>query len=305
MQKVPVGDTIAFAYRFGFGEFLTLLRLSWIPLTIMMVPSLFISYSLPQGATGIAAPNQFSLGYGQIASFIAVFVLQLICSAIAVVAYTEHALHPSPDRKFFYLPSAKVVGKVLAAWLLTSLAFGAFFISASGIIYIAQLAGKTSSGMERPGGGFISTLVTLSVMGAAFYVFLRATFILTPLVVAEGKIDLRRAWDLGRGNFWRYVAIALGIALPLLIASFAASLLFANLIALPQSALDSAQSAAERQQMITDWNATVGAQLRMLWPLMAIINIGIYIVMYGISAGASVFAYRALVPANAAPESDA
>lgn len=305
MQKVPVGDTIAFAYRFAFGEFLTLLRLSWIPLTIMMVAIHFLSHSLPLGTIGAADPKQFSLGYGQIASFIAMFALQLVCIATAIVAYTEHALHPSPDRKFFYLPSAKVVGKVLAALLLFGLAFGAVIISAVGIIYIAQLAGKTSSGMERPGGGFISTLVAISVMGAAYYAFIRATFILTPLVVAEGKIDLRRAWDLGRGNFWRYAAIALGIALPFLIASLAASLLFAKLVALPQSALDSAQSAAERQQMIMAWNATIGAQLRMLWPLMTIINIGIYTVMYGISAGASVFAYRALVPANAAPESDA
>lgn len=305
MIKLQVGDIVSSAFRFAFGEFLTLLRLSWIPLTIMTALSLFISPGLIQEATNAAESNQVTLGYGHVASFFAILALQYVCIATAIVTYTEHALNVPLGQKFLYLPSVRMVGKVLASWLLVGLALVPALILASGAVYLSALAGRTSSGMERPGAGFISTLVLFAVIGTAFYAFVRLTFVLTPLVVAEGKIDLRRAWDLGRGNFWRYITIALGLALPFIVVSLGLSFIFVKLFAMPASALDPAQTAAERQQAILAWRTLATAQMRMLWPLISAANICAYVIMYGASAGASAFVYRALVPASQAQQSDA
>lgn len=45
-------------------------------------------------------------------------------------------------------------------------------------------------------------------------VVIRMLFFLPPVVVAERRIGLIRAWELGRGNFWRMVAVLLAVLGP-------------------------------------------------------------------------------------------
>ena len=57
------------------------------------------------------------------------------------------------------------------------------------------------------------------------FAVLRLGFLLTPVVVAENRISLRRPWELSRGNFWRIFAIALAIVIPLALLAFLLMLL--------------------------------------------------------------------------------
>ena len=42
MKKIPVGATIAHAYRFAFGDFLTVLRSIWLPLLVQLGLSILV-----------------------------------------------------------------------------------------------------------------------------------------------------------------------------------------------------------------------------------------------------------------------
>lgn len=52
------------------------------------------------------------------------------------------------------------------------------------------------------------------LMGVAFFLFVRLALVL-PAIALDGEIDLRRAWQLSQGQFWRLAAVLLLVTLPI------------------------------------------------------------------------------------------
>ena len=125
---------------------------------------------------------------------------------------------------------------------------------------------------------------------------------MTPVVIAEQGIGLKRSWQLGRGNFWRMFVILLSILIPAVALElvFMFGFLFHGLPpSMPLHATP--EQAAAAQTAIAAWNAAMMSRMTGYWyiidPLFAIFTI----LFYGLSAGAQAFAYRALAPEEVSP----
>jgi hypothetical protein len=131
-----------------------------------------------------------------------------------------------------------------------------------------------------------ATVYAVGVFCALVWFALRLAFVLAPVIVVEERIDLVRAFLLTRGNFWRALAIALAVTVPiLLLESIAVGVIAGPGFFAPLPA----NSTAVLAQRFRDLNnqhmpALIGLAL-MLWPF-----------SLGLTLGASSFAYRTLVP---------
>jgi len=280
MGKIPVGKTIAYAYGFTFGNFLTVLGLSWFPLVLMALAAYL---ALPTYFAGVQAvlisgdPSGLVTGGGLMFLFGIVVFAGFI---MIYVAIARQALGLRSGPAFFYFSLDAAFWRLLLAYLLTVV------IAIAGSILIAIVAGIL--------GVVFAPLAGLVVIVALFgmvYVMLRLTFLQAPLAVAEERQTVRRSWSLGKGNFWRIFAILLGILIPMAILQLVIQIsMFSSLaIVPPPENASPAEAAAFMVQM--------ASQIAALAPILIPIAILFYSAMIAMIVSASAFAYRSLVPA--------
>src|SRR5215510_9262610 len=124
MTKIPVGKTIAYAYGFTFGNFLTVLGLSWVPLVIMSVVAYFtipayfegLQTMLTTGDTGALLA-----GFGLMSLF---FVVMLVSFIMVYVAIARQALGLRSGPAFFYFSLDAAFWRLLLGFLLSFLIIG-------------------------------------------------------------------------------------------------------------------------------------------------------------------------------------
>src|SRR3954468_15539491 len=111
MKKIPVGATIAHAYRFAFGDFLTLLRHIWLPLAVQLGLTLIMAQHLIPLLRALAAkdPSATSL-LGPVLLLYPV-VMILIFAQFATV--TKVALGPRRDIPLIDFPFNKDMWRLL------------------------------------------------------------------------------------------------------------------------------------------------------------------------------------------------
>jgi hypothetical protein len=137
--------------------------------------------------------------------------------------------------------------------------------------------------------------VVLGITGwcGFLYVIFRWSFFIAPVVVAEGRIGLGRAWQLGRGNFWRIFAILLIVSLPISVAGGILSQVFLPMFGgmgdfshMPEHPTD-AEVWAAMHQLLTAVLPALG--------ISALIQT---IALSGVTNGAQALAYRQLTYAQ-------
>src|SRR5215472_9111988 len=87
MNKLPVRQTIRFAYAFAFGEIGTIIGLVWLP-TVLIAILQFLPYALGMQAQGYDGRAAGVAGLGNLAFF----SLTLILYAVNAVSVTRQAL---------------------------------------------------------------------------------------------------------------------------------------------------------------------------------------------------------------------
>lgn len=280
MTKIPVGKTIAYAYGFTFGNFLTVLGLSWAPLAVMAVVAFF---ALPAYFTGMAAivttgdPSAFFAASGLM---FLLFVAAFAGFIMIYVAIARQALGLRTGPAFFYFSLDAAFWRLLLAYLV------AIVIAVALVIGLSILAGIAAV-VFAP----LAVLVPIVAVIAVVYGGLRLTFLMPPIAVAEERQVISRSWSLGKGNFWRMFGVLLAIVIPLAIAQAIVQVsLFSSLILVPPPEdAGPAEMAAFVAQMM--------AQITSLLPLLVPIYIVFYAAMIAMIVSASAFAYRSLVPA--------
>ena len=142
--------------------------------------------------------------------------------------------------------------------------------------------------------GIVAALIVLVTSLAFVYAIVRLGFLILPVTVAEEQISLVRGWIVTKGNFWRIFAVVLAIGIPIAIAY---ALVVVGIIgpgrlfaALPADPAAQARALNERF-----------AILQQHMPLYIGLNLILAPFAIGLNAGASAFAYRALVSPEAAP----
>ena len=281
MTRLPVPDTIRFAYTFAFGQIGAIIGLVWLPLVIVAFLQ-FLPYALGTAYTAASTNSAEATG----ATFInlAFSTTALVLYAMNFVSVTRQALGLRQGAASIHFslgwPEWRMFVAIIIAGLILTAAMGLYLILGSMLFPGA------------PGGGLMAGLAVLyAVAGFCAFVWfaLRLVFLLAPVIVVEERLDLVRAFLLTGGNFWRILVITLAVTLPLLLVQCVAL----GVIAGPQlfAPLSGTSAAVAERFRLLDRHmpALIGLAL-MLTPF----NLGLVF-------GASSFAYRTLVPPRAAP----
>src|SRR5579864_560964 len=291
MNKIPVGQTIRFAYAFTFGEIGTIIGLIWIPTLINAVASFFVlrAYydTLINSFENGMPPSGAGLGWPLLLAFLAMLLLAMIG-----VAVTQQALglRQGPAFARISLGSAewRAFGGFFGLYLLLVLFVAVFAI----VVSAASVAGTNAAQSNPASAGLLAGVIGLAVLigiGILLYLVVRLSFLLVPSVVDGGEFGLSRSWLLTKGNFWRIVLIGLATLLPIvLILSVVQLVLFGPGYFIPD--LQQAGDAAARVRVLVDKMRRTRDNMPVLMGLSFVISP----LLYGFMFSAAAFAYRSL-----------
>jgi len=291
MNKIPVGQTIRFAYAFTFGEIGTIIGLIWIPTLINAVASFFVlrAYydTLINSFENGMPPSGAGLGWPLLLAFLAMLLLAMIGVAITQQAM---GLRQGPAFARVSLGSAewRAFGGFFGLYMLLVLFIAIFAVAVSAASVATANAAQSSPAFAGP----LATVIGLAVLvGTAIllYLIVRLSFLLVPSVVDGGEFGLSRSWLLTKGNFWRIVLVGLATLLPiLLILSVVQLVLFGPGYFIPD--LQQAGDAALRVRGMVDKMRTTRENMPILMGLSFVISP----LLYGLMFSAPAFAYRSL-----------
>jgi hypothetical protein len=304
MEKIRVGETIAHAYGFAFREFPKLLGIVWAPLAVaiaiglMMTPGFLGNHIDPNDQDAIAR-------FGARMLPISLLILLPIRAMIAT-GVTELALGMRKGATFVYFSVGLSIWRFIASWLLVIVAMVVLLVATAivaGILFALGgiVLGHVLQGAAAEIAGVLAVAIfILFFYAAAIFLAVRLTFFIAPVVVAERKIDLARAWQLSHGNFWRIFIVALALFIPLIVAVVAVmaalygSVLF-HVFAIVSSGVHGAQESVLQTQ-IQAWSEAMRVQGLVIWPYYAAFQLVFGTFSYGLLYGASAFAYREVQP---------
>jgi hypothetical protein len=282
MTRLPVADTIRFAYTFAFGQIGAIIGLVWLPLVVVAFLQ-FLPYAL--GTAYTAASGSAAEATGATVINLAFSTTALVLYAMNFVSVTRQALGLRQGAASIHFslawPEWRMFMAVIISGLILTAATGLYLILASMLFPV------------QPGNALMAAFAAVyAIVGFCAFVWfaLRLVFLLAPVIVVEERLDLVRAFLLTGGNFWRILAIALAVTLPLLLLQcIALGVIVGPELFAPLSG-NSAAAMAERFRLLDrHMPALIGLAL-MLTPF----NLGLVF-------GASSFAYRTLVPPRTAP----
>lgn len=296
MQKIPVGATIAHAYRFAFGQALTVFKAIWLPLLACLAVGLLFSRRIVLFMTAVQAKDPSAVNlFGPLLLLIP---LLLIFYFAAYTATTEAALGKAPQSWFanhFNQPMWRLLGGVVGAiGVLVVVCIILTIVS----LLIGALLGMLVKGAPatRSGAALIGVLFVAAYLCATIFIALRLLFLLGPVSVTEQRMGLRRSWQLSAGNFWRLFLVTLAIVIPVAILNQIVGILLGGFPpALPAGTSEAARKAAQtawqisRLNMMADrWYLTLPFSGLSMW------------FQLGAGCAAQAFAYRKLTE-NSAP----
>jgi hypothetical protein len=212
MNKIPVGQTIAFGYAFLITEFWTVLRICRIPaLLFVAVDYLGRRYML-----------FYSTGEAMLINFVAmlsvIFIL-FLTSSVMLVGVTRAAMGLPLNSTNYYFPLGSNEWRMLGVYFQYVLAvLGMFFLAILVGTLALALAGfdfLQVADAQPPG---VAVLVLLIAAGCVCIVAFRLAFFLPAVVVAENS-GLARAYNFAAGNLWRLLIVLMAIGGPILIIS--------------------------------------------------------------------------------------
>jgi hypothetical protein len=290
-MKIPVGATIAHAYRFAFGNFLTVLRAMALPLAVQLVLSIvIIDRTLPAlKAMQTNDPSARSL----LGPVLLLYPIALVLFFVQFTSVTEAALD-QPAKSWLYFPIGKKMWRLLGGFVLAALAIigliAAFVLA--GYLLLLPVGGVLTVSAPRAAKAVIrlaAAVVILAAYGGLIFLAVRFLFVLAPVNIAEQRLGVGRAWLLSRGNFWRAFLIVLAILIPVVVVEYAAMFAAAGWPPAPRGSGYQAVQAARLA-----WQTTALSAASHYWYI-AIPLFAVVMVLYlGAGCAAQVFAYRKL-----------
>jgi hypothetical protein len=290
MHKIPVIGTVARAYGFAIGNFVTVFRLSWF-WALISAAALFywgpevmaaaIQFMKTQDVKQMEAVSQASN---------AISLVQTLASIVIIVALLRAVISQDfrpgvPVHLFSGMPDLRVL---LVALLLFIAAIAAIF--AFGIVFgiLAGILTAIAPGAAGPAAGIVSALVALALL----WVVLRLSLVV-PVASVENTLGVERSWALMKGNTIRmFFAIVLTFA-PL---ALAAGLIFGQ-IAGPFPVLDAADPKLASEAVQT-WMLKAFETATSNWPLYVGVNFILTIFLAGLQCGLLGHAYRSATGMN-------
>jgi hypothetical protein len=296
MNKIPVLGTVSRAYGFLIGDFVTILRLVWVPLLGAAVVQYYFGGEIMAAAMRTAQsadptrmmetmPQQFLLG-----------IVQYVAGIIAIVALLRVVI--SGDRKpglfvYFWFGSAEI--RLIAVTLLLIVA-GIAGVIGVGIVF--GILGAIAAQVPVLGVVLVIAAVVLSLV--LLWIALRLTLI-SPVIVAESGLGVERSWALMRGNALRMFVIVLLTFLPLAIVSWIVFLAvlggdfppFPDIMGMmkPGEGAQATQASVAIQEAMKHWQTALMEAYSKHWPEVSALGFVYNVVSTALLAGVTGSAY--------------
>ncbi len=284
MNKLPVGETVRFAYAFTFRELGTIIGLIWVPMVALAVIN-FLPYAL--GDTTPSPDINPSAAGAIMLRGIGLWLVSVLLSACVNVPVVRQALGLRTGPAFVHIAVGRAELRLWGAYLL----FIAIMIILMIGFLLAMFAGvlAVSATDNKVVVGGVIVLIAFAGLCGLLYALTRLGFLLAPVVVVEEKVSFERGWVLTQGNFWRIAGVLFLVTLPpaIVFMSAFASLIGPELISLFHRAMTEHLS----QQIIADRiNVIVNAHISVM--------LGVQLIIapfsVGLTSAAAVHAYKAL-----------
>jgi hypothetical protein len=211
MKKIPVGRTIADSYNFTFGHIGAVIGLIWLPLVIYTVGQFFIG----NYTTGLVNSNDpTAVGRAVLLSF-SFALVSLFFTAIIGVSLTRQAMTPrsgsiiahfalGPTEVSYFVSLLAIFLVMLTLYI--ALVFADVMVESVGVA-VLQASGQGATTAGKLVAAIILLLLFTFDLGALVYIGVRLAALVAPVTVAEGKMDIIRAWQMTKGNFWRLLLV--------------------------------------------------------------------------------------------------
>jgi hypothetical protein len=294
MTRIPVGKTIAHAYRFVFANIPAIVRAIGLPLLAQLVVIFLLTKraALFMAAAQAHDPSAPSL----VGPLLLLFLLTLIFFFAQFTAATQTALG-RPPQSWLSLPFGKPMWRLMGGFI-TALAataavglvlFLALWLVAFGLDQVVKVAPGS-----RQIVAVLAGLMVAAFFCALLFVLLRFLFLLAPVSVAEEQLGVKRSWKLSAGNFWRIFLVTLAIALPVTIVNYTYGYFMAGPLHIAPGASKETIEAAQMAWRITQLNA-MAERWYITLPLTALVML----FQLGAGCAAQVFAWRTLTEGEA------
>lgn len=281
MNKIPVLDTITSAYRFTFTHLGTIIGFSWVGLVLIAVLQ-FLPYAF--GGDPFATPENATVqGHRGLTNF-ASTLLMLLLYSIIYVPVTQLALGLRKGPALWHFSLGMPEFRLFGAFLLFLLVMMAMIV---GMGLLSLVLGGIALTMGKNAIlGLVFALIVFAAILGIIYAIVRLGYLIAPVTVAESHVSLIRGWMLTAGNFWRIVAVLLGVLLPIYL------LYLIGLIAIagPQLFAPLPAETAQAQQALMQRFAMIGQHM----PAYLGLTLILAPFSIGLAVSASAFGYRAL-----------
>lgn len=293
MTKIPVGRTIAHAYRFAFGHGFAVLRAIALPLLAQLVVIFLLTRRSALFLAAVQAhdPSATIL----LGPELLLILLAVIFFFAQFTAATETALGHAPH-PWISFPFGKPMWRLLGGVLTTMVIIAVVSTLAFAVLMIIPVVFSLLTKNQAAHAGaatMLAALVTTIFFCVLLFLSIRFLFLLAPVNVAEQKLGVKRAWQLSAGNFWRAFLITLAIALPVILINYGYSYAMAGPLHVPSGAGKDALQAAETAWRVGELNAMADH-----WYLTLPLTALLMLFQFGAGCAAQVFAWRALTGAE-------
>jgi hypothetical protein len=295
-MKIPFEPTITGAYRFAFANILSIIGIGWFPYLLFVVIAgatainvvpLFHGLII-EGTTNQIDTARLGVVIGPlIGAFALVSITGAFAQAMVYVGLMRKALgqHPAPVYIFFSLGSQ--VWQMIGSYLLLGLlAWGLIALAGAAVTVISLLLQKYAPNFQV----LVTVLLAIACYVGAIYAIIRVMFFIPAVVVAENHIGIRRAWHLGKGNFWRIVGVILLVVMPL---GFAMSTITQGIMQTVVGAPATLQPGASPAEVQAFIDKMLTGFIKIA-PYFAGLEVIYLILLSGLLAGASAAAYKSV-----------
>lgn len=288
MHKIPVGQTIASAYRFLFNEIGTILGICWFPAVLSSVASYLTSL--------YGALHQADITGGDMRVRAAYFIVTLLGLAVTIfaasvmaVAITRHVLGRRATGVIAYFAIGPAEWRMFLASIRYIAGSSATIILA---ILISDFAFRIAGVPVDPTEPIRATapeigaaIVAWIAFIAAFIVILRLGFFIPPTIVAENHGGLRRSFELTGGNVLRVFGVIAVLGFPLML------LILGGNFVLIRSALGPAMYSMGPAEFVQRYGQAMQDKL-LPWEIFTAV---VFVLGSGLIYGGAAIAYRARI----------
>lgn len=228
MQHISIDKTVSDAYRFLGIHIGSIVGVIWLPIVLLfgLGVGLFFLTVPPEWYAGpvrihdeaffqSVSPDFWKTIAWMVAAFSLYALASLVVAATIMVGLMHHALGMKRDPTWIHFSLGMPVWRMIGAFILADLAILAMAVLSGLIVGTVSFALVLIPhvGASLVAGIVLPMILVLNLFVA--YAAIRLVFFLPATVVAEERISPMRSWELSRGNFWRIIAVAILVYLPI------------------------------------------------------------------------------------------